>query len=260
MHEDNSIQFWENEIRFSRQMAMKSVAKSSGVEQLSEKYLWLRILPADAGHHPASNSSRDNVSQKLGAFVVLGFRVEELLRGGALLLPLQIRRPEQQRHSRTVGKAEYQNSQLEAWSRRFTAIVLSLMPWETIEDSVDVNPEGLPEGACARVEVNRYERSRVNRANCIEILGDSCKACGFNFGRAYGPIGLGFIHVHHIVPVSELGSKYIVDPGKDLVPLCPNCHAMAHQRKPPLGIDELKHLLATGNLTASEPARGQASD
>ncbi len=144
--------------------------------------------------------------------------------------------------------------QLEVWSRRFTGMALSLMPFETVEEPAELNPEGLPEGACVRVEVNRYERSRVNRANCIEILGDSCKACGFNFGRAYGPLGLGYIHVHHIVPVSELGNNYIVDPVHDLVPLCPNCHAMAHQRKPPLGIDELKHLLATGDLTSSEAA------
>ncbi|MBR0900729.1 HNH endonuclease [Bradyrhizobium tropiciagri] len=141
--------------------------------------------------------------------------------------------------------------QLEVWTRRFTGMVLSLMPIEAVEEPAELNPDGLPEGACVRVEVNRYERSRINRANCIEMLGDSCKACGFNFGRAYGPFGQGFIHVHHIVPVSELGENYVINPVRDLVPLCPNCHAMAHQRKPPLGIEDLKHLLATGRSPGS---------
>jgi 5-methylcytosine-specific restriction enzyme A len=135
------------------------------------------------------------------------------------------------------------NNQLESWSRRFTGMVLALMPLELVEEDVPHNPEGLPEGACFRVEVNRYERSRVNRANCVEIHGESCKACGFNFGHAYGRLGSGYIHVHHIVPVSELGPHYAIDPARDLVPLCPNCHAMVHHQKPPLTVQELKKLL-----------------
>ncbi|MFN3351473.1 HNH endonuclease [Pseudorhodoplanes sp.] len=146
--------------------------------------------------------------------------------------------------------------QLNIWSRKFTGMVLALLPLETLEEPVDSNPDGLPEGACIRVEVNRYERSRVNRANCLEIHGTSCKACGFNFGQTYGPLAEGFIHVHHTVPVSELGGSYIVDPVRDLVPLCPNCHAIAHLRKPPLQLSELKHLLRTrGVEPAGEPAR-----
>ena len=36
------------------------------------------------------------------------------------------------------------------------------------------------------------------------------------------------IHVHHIVPVSEIGEEYVVDPVKDLIPVCPNCHMVLH--------------------------------
>lgn len=68
------------------------------------------------------------------------------------------------------------------------------------------------------------------------IHGDSCKACGFNYGRAFGSLGEGFIHVHHVTPVSEIGPDYNIDPTKDLVPLCPNCHAMAHQSNLPLTV------------------------
>ena len=101
----------------------------------------------------------------------------------------------------------------------------------------------MPEGACVRVEINRYERSRINRAACIEIHGESCLVCGFNFGREYGEAGRGFINVHHVVPVSRLGPGYRINPVTDLVPLCPNCHAMAHRFDPPASVNTLRALL-----------------
>ena len=38
-----------------------------------------------------------------------------------------------------------------------------------------------------------------------------------------------FIHVHHVTPISKVGREYKIDPIKDLIPLCPNCHAMIHK-------------------------------
>jgi 5-methylcytosine-specific restriction enzyme A len=124
------------------------------------------------------------------------------------------------------------------------ALVLALLPLE--EDLAVVDPlfeAGLPEGAVTRVEVNKYERNPVNRAACIARYGPVCNACGFDFGRAYGSIGAGYIEVHHRVPVSQLGTGYIVDPVVDLVPLCANCHAMVHRHDPPMTVEELKALL-----------------
>jgi 5-methylcytosine-specific restriction protein A len=31
------------------------------------------------------------------------------------------------------------------------------------------------------------------------------------------------------VPISTIGKEYLLDPVKDLVPVCPNCHAMLHR-------------------------------
>jgi predicted HNH restriction endonuclease len=67
--------------------------------------------------------------------------------------------------------------------------------------------------------------------------------CGFKVAQTYGEVGEGFIHVHHLKPLSEIGSKYKVDPIQDLRPVCPNCHAMIHRRDPPYGIEELWGLL-----------------
>jgi 5-methylcytosine-specific restriction protein A len=138
---------------------------------------------------------------------------------------------------------EESSQNLEVWAFRFTGLVFSLLPVEATDSEDVLNPLGLPEGSKVRVEVNRYERNAVNRANCIELQGESCKACGFNFAAVYGALGTGFIHVHHVVPVSQLGSGYVVDPAVDLVPLCPNCHAMVHKTDPPLSVDQLKAIL-----------------
>lgn len=86
----------------------------------------------------------------------------------------------------------------------------------------------LPEGARTTVTVNRYERNRYGRTRCIEAHGTACAVCGIDFGRAYGGIAPGFIHVHHITPISSVGEEYRLNPLTDLVPVCPNCHAMLH--------------------------------
>jgi 5-methylcytosine-specific restriction protein A len=71
----------------------------------------------------------------------------------------------------------------------------------------------------------------------------NCTACGFNFEAAYGTLGEVFIHVHHIIPIGAVGDEYSVDPVKDLVPICPNCHAMIHRVNPPLTIEQLRNIL-----------------
>lgn len=134
-----------------------------------------------------------------------------------------------------------------SWMMRFTGLTLALLPVERLEDAVQSNPEGLPEGASVRVVVNRYERSQINRANCLTLHGSRCKACDLDFGEAYGAVGEGFIHVHHVVPVSQLGPDYIIDPLMDLVPLCPNCHAMAHRADPPIPVGDIRDMLSAGS-------------
>lgn len=42
-------------------------------------------------------------------------------------------------------------------------------------------------------------------------------------------MGKGFIHVHHIVPLHTIKSDYVVNCATDLIPVCPNCHAILHK-------------------------------
>uniref|UniRef100_UPI0004A48CA4 HNH endonuclease n=1 Tax=Vibrio parahaemolyticus TaxID=670 RepID=UPI0004A48CA4 len=61
-------------------------------------------------------------------------------------------------------------------------------------------------------------------------------------------VGEGYIHIHHKVPVSQLGTSTLVDPEKDLVPLCANCHAMVHRKKDhTLSVEELTALLGSNS-------------
>ena len=54
--------------------------------------------------------------------------------------------------------------------------------------------------------------------------------CGFDFAKAYGEQFSGIIDVHHRVPLNEIRSDYVVDPVRDLIPLCPNCHCAIHSK------------------------------
>jgi 5-methylcytosine-specific restriction protein A len=117
------------------------------------------------------------------------------------------------------------------------ALVLTLLP---LEAEFEVGAE---EGRFSRVEVSRYERSPSNRAAAIAFHGTKCQACGFDFSARYGPLGDGFVEIHHKTPVSALGGSYIINPAEDLVSLCSNCHRMVHRTNPPMDIEELVRII-----------------
>ena len=99
------------------------------------------------------------------------------------------------------------------------------------------------EGAISRITINAFERNSQARRQCISHYGATCCVCGFNFFDFFGEIGQGFIHVHHLVPISNIDERYKIDPVRDLRPVCPNCHSMLHRREPPFSIGELKAIL-----------------
>lgn len=105
--------------------------------------------------------------------------------------------------------------------------------------------EALIEGAAVIIPVSTYERNPDARARCIAHHGYTCKVCGFDFQRFYGDLGKNYIHVHHVIPLSEIRQAREVDPINDLVPVCPNCHAMLHSTKPALSIEQLREHLAS---------------
>jgi 5-methylcytosine-specific restriction protein A len=136
------------------------------------------------------------------------------------------------------------NSQEEKLLSFAVSLFASVLPVEMVSYRNADEVVGYPEGAVSQVLVNRYERDPRNRKAAISIHGKSCMACGFNFQERYGDLGDDYIVVHHTVPVSRMGENYEVNPEKDLVTLCANCHAMVHRHDPPLEISQLKQLLS----------------
>ncbi|GGA91691.1 EVE domain-containing protein [Ornithinibacillus halotolerans] len=119
---------------------------------------------------------------------------------------------------------------------------ISLLEKDTLPGEFALD-EVILEGAKKHVTVNAYERNPLARKRCLDHYGYNCTVCDFNFYEVYGDIGKDFIHVHHLTELSSIGEEYKVDPIKDLRPVCPNCHAMLHRRKPAYGIEELRGMV-----------------
>jgi len=110
-------------------------------------------------------------------------------------------------------------------------------------EEISVKSKVLNEGAVKQVLVNSYERNTRARNECIEFHGTNCIVCGFDFEDVFGEFGKDFIHVHHLTPISEIKKDYIVNPMTDMIPVCPNCHAMIHRTDPILTIVEIKKII-----------------
>lgn len=124
---------------------------------------------------------------------------------------------------------------------------------EEISDTVVA--ELLHEGAKKLVTINAYERNAAARFACIQHHGCQCAVCDFDFAATYGALGEGFIHVHHIVPLAEVQADYVVDPIKDLIPVCPNCHAMIHRQREALTVEALRTLKEAAEEAAKKVRR-----
>jgi 5-methylcytosine-specific restriction protein A len=122
-------------------------------------------------------------------------------------------------------------------------------PSTAIEYPSEINAREFEEGRRRTVTVNTYERDPAARQECIRFFGCRCTVCGFDFRASYGDIGNRFIHVHHLVPVAQIGERYQVVPNRDMRPVCPNCHEMLHTKTPPFTIEEMRDILrSTGHL------------
>ena len=89
----------------------------------------------------------------------------------------------------------------------------------------------------------RYERDRTLVKRKIEAASAKglvqCEVCDFDFAVEFGDLGDGYIEVHHLQPVHTL-KKRSRTKLSDLALLCANCHRMAHRKRTPLSLDELR--------------------
>jgi predicted HNH restriction endonuclease len=68
--------------------------------------------------------------------------------------------------------------------------------------------------------------------------------CEFDFNAVYGAdLARNFIEVHHTRSITEIDGG-LVNPETDLIPLCSNCHSMAHrERGRIIPIEELRTIV-----------------
>lgn len=134
---------------------------------------------------------------------------------------------------------DYDSTKDFVWKLRTELIeaIEELKLFEDVPDIVDNELENVGivesrrEGNIKVNYVTKYERNKMNRRKAIEMHGAKCAICGFDFESVYGERGKGFIEVHHIVPLYENQNEISVDPEKDLICVCSNCHRMFHRRK-----------------------------
>lgn len=140
--------------------------------------------------------------------------------------------------------------------------LLNCKNWNRLTDYLNINIEGISsdyesifaeelsqekykEGNTKLVFVNKYERNPIAKKKCIEHFGTQCQICGFKFSEKYGAIFENKIHVHHIKLLSEIGKEYEIDPIKDLIPVCPNCHMILHSKgkNEVYTVDEIREMI-----------------
>lgn len=105
-----------------------------------------------------------------------------------------------------------------------------------------LNETPLCEGASSQSVNTVRSRNAMARAQCLSTQKAICVACGIDMGQLYGSEFSDCIHVHHLTPLSHSDGPRQVNPSTDLVPVCPNCHAVIHahgQLRTPLQVSNL---------------------
>jgi len=125
---------------------------------------------------------------------------------------------------------------------RAGAVVPDVFPMTPEPDEHDVEEGRL---------LYRYHRQRERSAKVVALRKRqalerdgalACEVCGFDFTKAFGELGDGYIECHHIVPLSEAGLTKTKP--SDLSLLCANCHRMAHRGRPWKSVAELWMLVS----------------
>lgn len=142
------------------------------------------------------------------------------------------------------SRVEYKNQFDEIEQKEYLKEIKSILFKNKFDIKCDevCSDETLYEGAKIRIEVNRYERSIKAKRECLNYYGRKCVICKFE-DKTSKYKNIDIVEVHHLKPLSEINEEYIVNPIKDLRPVCPNCHRALHSKTPAYSIEELKIIL-----------------
>lgn len=104
-------------------------------------------------------------------------------------------------------------------------------------------PEDYSEGKRRLREVGYFARNPQLVRDAKQKHGCTCQICGFDYRAFYGPLGDGYIEVHHLNPLSERAETEDDDLTTSLdevIVVCANCHRMLHRKRPALTPEELQ--------------------
>jgi predicted HNH restriction endonuclease len=103
------------------------------------------------------------------------------------------------------------------------------------------------EGRLMQTEVWVRDRSIAIRDLCLLAYEPPhCVVCGYTPSEVFGPEFSNLLEVHHLTPLSASDLPRLTNPVEHCVPLCPNCHRLAHYGRPhgeTREIDELWRLV-----------------
>lgn len=97
-----------------------------------------------------------------------------------------------------------------------------------------------------------YERSPQLRKTAVKLHGTRCFACEIDLAERYGEVAKDFIHIHHKKPLCVADGPIAVDAALDLVPLCPNCHAIVHIRGALRSVNNVRAMLGKSSIPLGE--------
>jgi HNH endonuclease len=99
------------------------------------------------------------------------------------------------------------------------------------------------EGGTREIAMEIQRRNPQLKRTAIRQYGTKCQVCQFDFGVAYGPLGEGFIELHHLKPLS-ISHGDVITTLSDVALVCSNCHRMLHRSGArPISVDELRQII-----------------
>lgn len=177
----------------------------------------------------------------------------------ALLLPVESRPvlklwPGDQgvrRWASRAGGRGTEHASLLKWFQRFRRALKvkeqARVPGRGLDDQTYSDLEAVEGVIRTRLVKHRSREVRLRDAKIAHALdqygveGLTCEVpgCGFNFVKQYGPLGNGFAHVHHKLPLSKTSKSGQKVRLEDLAIVCANCHAMIHRYGDSRALDEI---------------------
>lgn len=93
------------------------------------------------------------------------------------------------------------------------------------------------EGYLRDRSITTYARNRALVVKCKERDNFACQACGFRLNVN----GSFVIECHHTKPVAASGVRLVLL--EELICLCPTCHRIAHTKREPYNVQEIRRLV-----------------